>query len=533
MKRWNGWGNVNTDYPLSQSALLYLKSRLGDGDQTPDIGLDQVLSEVPASRLEDHPIITTDPEERLRHARGQSLPDWVALKSGQILTYPDGIAHPETNEDIRELYKYAKHNDVHLIPYGGGTSVVGHITPIPSDQAILTVDLSRFNKLVEFDNKSDLATIEAGIRGPELERKLRSQGFTLGHFPQSFEYSTLGGWIATRSSGQQSYYYGRIEDTFAGGHIECPEGQIDLNPVPASAAGPDLRHIFLGSEGCFGIITQATMRVRKIPEVEGFYGVFFSDWENGVSAVKQITQAGIQVSMLRLSDPFETESTFKMSGKDKLATWAGRMLKIIGFGSTRCMLIFGVTGDAKKVNIVLDQTNKIIRSYGGINTGLIIGNQWEKTRFLTPYLRNTLWEKGFAVDTLETAVSWKNLSNLIADIHQAIQEQADQNQFPVLMLTHLSHVYRNGASIYITYLFPRLKIFDELLLNWQAMKSAASKVIISNKATISHQHGIGKDHLPYMTLEKGYLGIEILKNIKATCDPNEILNPNVLITNND
>jgi alkyldihydroxyacetonephosphate synthase len=222
MRRWNGWGDDQTLYPLPESAAAYLAELVGPGQPQPDASLAYVVASVPASRLPAHPMIDTDPAGRLAHARGQSLPDWVALRAGLIDTFPDGVAYPASDEEVRALLAYARRSEARLVPYGGGTSVVGHINPLPGRRPVLTVDLGRLNRLISLDETSQLATLEAGIAGPVLENQLRARGYTLGHFPQSFEYSTLGGWIATRSSGQQSYHYGRIEELFAGGHIETP-----------------------------------------------------------------------------------------------------------------------------------------------------------------------------------------------------------------------------------------------------------------------------------------------------------------------
>jgi len=525
MKRWNGWGNIKTSYQITPSALFYLQKRIGVGTCTPDAKLADVLATIPACRLPNHSLLNINSEVRLRHSRGQSLPDWIALRSGQITSFTDAVVYPSTDNELRELFDFADENAVHLIPYGGGTSVVGHINPKSTGAATLTIDLSRFNRLLSIDKDSNLATIEAGITGPALERQLRSEGLTLGHFPQSFEYSTLGGWIATRSSGQQSYYYGRIEDTFAGGHIETPSGPIEINPVPASAAGPDLRHFFLGSEGRYGVITRATMRIQPLPEVEGFFGAFFRDWNSGLSAVRKIAQTNISVSMLRLSDAAETEITLVLSGKDKLVSWASRGLRLLGFDADRCLLIYGVTGDHNSVNCAIDQVSKIIRSNGGLLAGSIIGDQWQKSRFLSPYLRNTLWDHGYAVDTLETAIPWAKVSHLAAALKVSIIEQAEKNGIKALVFAHLSHIYRDGASIYITYILPRTQAEYDLLQIWKSIKNAASQVIISQGGTISHQHGVGQDHLPFLKAEKGEIGMDILQSVHHICDPNAILKP--------
>lgn len=523
-RRWNGWGDVERHYPLPGSAITYLEKRIGKGTIRPDASLDDVISIIPSSRLPSHPKILTNAEERLAHARGQSLPDWISLRYGKIETFPDGVAYPASEEDIQNLVDFAMQSGVCLIPYGGGTSVVGHINPPLCDKPILTIDLCQMNRLIKLSEKDHLATFEAGVCGPLLERQLRNRGYTLGHFPQSFEYSTLGGWIATRSSGQQSYFYGRIEDLFAGGHVITPSGLLDLPPYPASAAGPDLRHLILGSEGRFGILTKATVRVRRIPEVEGFYGVIFPNWEFGISTVRVIAQEKIAVSMLRLSDPMETEITLNLSGHEKLLEWAKRCARLFRWGRELCLLIIGITGTRKSFEQTYNLAMNIAKEHKGILLGSIVGEQWRKTRFATPYLRNTLWENGYAIDTLETAINWSS----VPECALAILKSIDEMEKNILAFSHLSHVYRDGASIYVTYIIPREESPEEMLNRWKAIKSAASQTILSYGGTISHQHGIGQDHLAYLVQEKSKIGMEALKRIGEAFDPQGILNPGTL-----
>jgi alkyldihydroxyacetonephosphate synthase len=529
MRRWNGWGDPNTHYPFPDSAASFLAERIGMGTPAPDASLEQALESVPASRLPAHPAVRTEALERLMHARGQSLPDWVALRSGQIGTFPDGVAYPQDETEVRALLNFARQAGILVIPYGGGTSVVGHINPLPSQAPVLTIDLGRLNRLLELDEASRLATFGAGVRGPELERQLNQKGFTLGHFPQSFELSTLGGWAATRSSGQQSYHYGRIEDLFAGGQMETPSGPLDLPALPASAAGPDLRQLVLGSEGRLGIITRATVRIRLRPEFEAFYGVFFPEWEQGVQAVRQMAQEGVGLSMMRLSNPRETETTLALSGKDALVGWAERGLKLLGFGAERCLLVFGVTGRAQAATAGRHRAQSIARAHGGLFTGQTVGKLWRKSRFLTPYLRNTLWERGYAVDTLETALPWREVLPAAAAIQMALQTSLEKMGERAWVFAHLSHVYADGASIYVTYLFRRAADPDETLARWAAMKSAASQVITAFRGTISHQHGVGLDHAPYLTAEKGPLGVEVLRQLAQALDPDGMMNPGKLI----
>ncbi len=529
MIRWNGWGDETTIYPLPPSAERYLALHIGEGTSIPDAAFTQVVASVPPSRFTSQPFISVDPAERLRHARGQSLPDWIALRSGRIGVFPDGVAYPASEDEVRSAIRFARDVGAKLIPFGGGSSVVGHINPVHGDAAVITLDLTRLNRLFHFDGMSRLATFEAGVRGPDLESQLRARGCTLGHYPQSFEFSTLGGWIATRSSGQQSYHYGRIENLFAGGRVQTPIGDLDLPPLPASAAGPDLRQMILGSEGRFGVITRAILRVRSLPQHENFYAIFFRDWASGIEAVREIAQQGVGVSMLRLSDPQETETTLALAGRDQLVAWADRGLRALRYGSERCLLIFGVTGDEHVFGRARAQTMDVARAHGGLFVGDMIGKLWRKNRFLAPYLRNTLWEKGYALDTLETALPWSSVSSAAAAIKVAIRSAMEETGERVLVFAHLSHVYADGASIYVTYLYRRSSDPDETLHCWQRMKGAASKAIVEHGGTISHQHGVGLDHAPYLAAEKGEVGMTLLEATRRTLDPDGLLNPKKLI----
>jgi alkyldihydroxyacetonephosphate synthase len=529
MRRWNGWGEEHTIYPLPDEAARYLERAIGPGRPAQDAALERVMASVPASRLPPHPLITVDTGERLRHARGQSLPDWVALRSGRLSSFPDGIAYPSTDEEVRSLLAYAVKAGGCLIPYGGGTSVVGHINPLPDGAPAATMDLSRMNRLLSLDEDSHLATFEAGVRGPDLESQLAARGFTLGHFPQSFEFSTLGGWIASRSTGQQSYYYGRIEALFAAGHLESPAGPLDLPALPASAAGPDIRHLVLGSEGRLGVITRAIVRVRARPEAESFYGIFFRDWASAAEAVRQLAQSAMPVSMLRLSDPLETETTLALSGRERLIGWANRGLRAFRYGGERCLLILGLTGSRLSVDNTLTWAGPLCRANGGLFPIAAIGRMWAKTRFLAPYLRNTLWERGYALDTVETAVPWVGVLPTAEAVKGAIRSAFESHGEKSLAFSHLSHVYNDGASVYTTFLFRCAPDPDETIEWWRAAKAAASQVIVRHGGTISHQHGVGTDHAPYLEAEKGRLGLAALEAVRRTFDPDGLMNPGKLL----
>ena len=530
MRRWNGWGDDAIDYPVPHSATRFLEQRIGAGHGKPSARLADVVATIAPSRLPPHPLADRDPEARLRHARGQSLPNWIAMRSGRIGTVPDGVARPTTREQVRELLDYATHTGVRLIPYGGGTSVVGHVDPPAGDAPVLTVSMARCNGLLRFDEISQLATFGAGVAGPDLEAQLRARGFTLGHFPQSFEYSTVGGWIATRSSGQQSLGYGRIEQLFAGGRVEAPAGTLELPPYPASAAGPDLREIVLGSEGRLGIITEATLRVSPLPERERFYAVFLPAFADGLAAVRELVQARLPLSMLRLSTAVETETTLRLAGHERLIQALERVLAMQGAGPEKCMLLLGFTGRKSLVTSARKDAIAIAGAHRGMRAGgAVVGKQWQRSRFRVPYLRNALWDAGYAADTLETATRWSQLPRLVQAVEAALEHALTEGGERVHVFTHLSHFYPDGASLYTTYLFRLAADPDETLHRWQALKGAASRAIVAHGGTISHHHGVGTDNAPYLAAEKGELGMHVLRDLCARFDPGGLLNPGKLV----
>ena len=370
MRLWNGWGTENSDLLMELNSGLrnLLQALVGPATPLGEATLEQVMAKVPVSRAPAHPLIDTDPETRVRHARGQSLPDWLAMHSGDVDSFPDAVAVPENSQQVRELLIYARDNGLDVIPYGGGTSVVGHINPEISPRPILTIDMSAMNQLIHFDRDSQLATFGAGTAGPELEAQLQKEGYTLGHFPQSWELSTVGGWVASRSSGQQSLHYGRIENMFAGGSIETLAGTLEIPTIPASSAGPDIREMILGSEGRIGIITEVVVRVTKLPEEESFQVVFFPSWEVGLQAARELIQQRIALSMVRLSNPLETTSLLYMgAGDDSSGVVAlETALAEKGIGAGKVMMTFGVTGSARHCATAKEMALDHCTSLGGL-----------------------------------------------------------------------------------------------------------------------------------------------------------------------
>ena len=529
MRRWNGWGDDAESFHLPETAAPFLDAAVGTSKPPRDATLTEICLVVPASRLPPHSHVSTEASDRVRHARGQSLPDWVAVRSGRIDTFPDGVAHPSSAAEVRELMAWAGEVGARVIPYGGGTSVVGHVNPLASDEPVLTLDLGALDALLSFDEKSQLATFGAGVRGPVLESRLNEKGYTLGHFPQSFELSTLGGWIATRSSGQQSIRYGRIEQLFAGGRMESPAGELELPCFPASAAGPDLRELVLGSEGRLGILTEATVRVARQPEKEDFHAIFFPGWEEGLEATRRLAQAGLPLAMLRLSTAEETATNLAMAGHQRLLSALEKGLSVFGAGERKCMLVVGFAGRSRMVDAARKEALSIAKDEGGLHVGKTFGAQWHKNRFKAPYLRNELWERGYAVDTFETALTWTKVPAYVAAITAAIRDGLADEGERVHVFTHLSHLYPTGSSAYTTYLFRLDKDPEVTLRRWRRLKEAASKTIVERGGTISHQHGIGVDHKEYLEAEKGPLGMQALGEACRLFDPAGILNPGKLI----
>ncbi len=529
MKRWNGWGDQAVRVELGATAERLLEEWVGPGTPPRDAPLDEVVHTVPPSRLPSAAGIATDAAERVRHARGHSLPDWVALRSGRIGRFPDGVAYPSDAAAVRAVIAYAREVGARLIPWGGGTSVVGHVNPAPGDAPVLTVDLSRLTGLRRFDETSRLATFGAGVRGPDLEAELRARGYTLGHFPQSWEFSTLGGWIVTRSSGQQSLAYGRIEQLFAGATIESPAGELELPVFPASAAGADLREAVLGSEGRLGIVTEATMRISPVPEEEAFHGVFFPDWEMGLAAARGIVQARIPLSLLRLMNARETATAMAMSGRESLPGPLRLLFNLRGIGEERCMMLLGASGLRRRVRAARREALALATRHGGIPVGRAPGRRWKRERFRSAYLRNALWEAGYAVDTMETAAAWGRIPGLAASLEGAARSALDPLGERTHAFTHLSHVYPTGSSVYTTVLFRLAAEPEETLHRWRLIKDAASRAILAHGGTISHQHGVGTAHRDHLSAEKGGLGIAAIRAVCSAFDPAGIMNPGKLL----
>jgi alkyldihydroxyacetonephosphate synthase len=521
---WSGWGDPNHRVELSESVLALLRNGLGVRRENPPPGS---IDEVPLTRsrlspevaralaeVVDEPHLLTDHATRVRHAVGRSTFDLLALRSGQPLPAPDAVLMPEDHAQVLAVLERCSEHRVAVVPFGGGTSVVGGLTPDADAFAgLVALDLRRLDSLLVIDSDSRLAELQPGLRGPEAERHLAERGFTIGHFPQSFEYATLGGFAAARSSGQASAGYGRFDDLVARLRVATPRGSLELGRAPRSAAGPDLRQLVLGSEGAFGVITSLQVRIRPAPERRGYEGWRFASFADGMRTLRGLAQDGPLPTVLRLSDEAETAMNLARPDQVGQAQEPG------------CLAITGYEGGAPEVERLREATSDVLRRAGATPVPEA-GEGWAAGRYHGPYLRDALIDAGALVETLETAAFWSRLPELYRATAEALRETLSSLGTPPVVLCHISHVYATGASLYFTIACAQS---DDPTAQWRQAKDAASQAILAAGGTISHHHGVGRDHREWLRQEVGELGVGVLAAVKRELDPEGILNPGVLI----
>ena len=466
--------------------------------------------------------VRTDHGSRLIHAAGKGYPDLISMRSDRKVPAPDAVVYPASHSEIRSLLKICSKVGIAVVPFGGGTSVVGGVTPLKGKfDSVITLDLGRMRELISLDERSRTAVFSAGLRGPELEHLLRERGFTLGHFPQSFEYSTVGGWVATRSAGQASSGYGRIDEKLLGAKLAAPAGELDLFTRPASAAGPDLRSLVAGSEGAFGVISEVALEVSPAPEVTRFDAWMLPSFESAADALKGLAQAGLAPEIARSSDEAETElalaSASVEGAKGKL--FEG-YLKSRGAASGS-LVILGWEGATGTIDSRRREVLSLLKPFGAVGLGAGAGRSWARSRFQTPYLRDHLMARGVMVETLETATTWSNLMHLYRGVGQALSEHA-----PVVGC-HISHLYQSGASLYFTFVAPQ--DIESPWEQWHDAKTAACEAVVAHGGTITHHHAIGIDHKKFLKQEDGAAGVTALKAVKASLDPAGVMNPGKLL----
>lgn len=459
--------------------------------------------------------VSTEHRDRLRHAGGKSTPDLLRRRAEGPQDAPDAVVLPADHEQVLAVLAACAEHGIAVVPFGGGTSVVGGLDPARGRfDAVVALDLCRLDTVADIDPVSGTATLGAGLTGPQAEKLLAAHGLSLGHFPQSFEFASIGGFAATRSSGQASAGYGRFDDMIQRLRIATPGGTLDIGRAPASAAGPDLRELFAGSEGTLGVITEVTLRVHPIPETVAYQAWSFPDFATGAAALRTVVQAGAAPTVLRLSDEAETGLNLARSGD------------IGGAAVTGCLAVTTVEGTAAHVAARGAEAAALLAAAGGTALGEKPAREWEHGRFAAPYLRDALLDVGILCETLETATTWANLANLKAKVTAALTDSLTAQGTPALVMGHISHTYPTGASLYFTVVAKQL---DDPITQWQHAKRAAGDAIVAAGGTITHHHAVGADHRAWITDEIGELGVRVLRAVKQAVDPVGILNPGKLI----
>lgn len=455
-----------------------------------------------------------EPAARVGHMRGKSTLDLLRIRARDTGDAPDLVVYPGSHDEVLEVLRICSERRIAVVPFGGGTSVVGGLEPDSQGFAgVVALDVRRLDALLALDEESRIAELEPGLRGPQAEALLGERGFTIGHFPQSFEYATLGGFAAARSSGQTSAGYGRFDELVVRLRVATPAGTLSLGRAPKSADGPDLRQLILGSEGALGVITSLGVTVRPSPAARVYDGWRFASFAVGARALRRLAQDGPRPTVLRLSD--EAETALNLARPGELGSGGGG----------DCLAVVGYEGTTEGVSGTRIATASVLRDCGG-RPDPDAGEGWARDRYRGPYLRDALLDAGALVETLETATFWSQLMDVYAAVSGALRESLTEQGTAPVILCHISHVYASGASLYFTVGCAQL---DDPVQQWRRAKAAASEAIIASGAAISHHHGVGRDHLTWYGREIGSLGVEALRAVKGQLDPAGILNPGILI----
>lgn len=531
------WGAPPTPVELTDEAQKFLLETLGAPNPSPSVTLADVdvrPSGLAGGHLTAMAVIVGDAgistagSDRLGHAAGCSLRDYLELRQGTVVSPPDAVVRPANHDQVRELLAYCSNNRIAVVPFGGGTSVVGGVSRDADAHGVaIAVAFDRMAEVIDIDEASLTVTVGPGITGPVLERILGSRELTLGHLPQSWERATIGGYIATRSAGQASTGYGRSDEMVEALRVATPMGDLHLGRGPKSAAGPDLRQLFIGSEGALGIITEVTLRIRRKPSLAKYEGLMFPSYEAGVAAFQDLAQMRLTSDVMRLSDVEETTATLTISGptgrvKDVFERYTD-LRKVSG----GCLSILGWEGHSRLLMAARRRAAwAVLHEHGAASLGGSVGESWRKHRFDGPYLRDELLDRGFIVETLETATHWATIDQLRRAVQSALAGELTTDSTRPYVMSHVSHVYETGGSLYFTVIVPAT---DAPIAQWGKAKAAACDAIMANEGTITHHHAIGRDHAPWLEQEIGTEGVRILRAVKSCVDPEGVLNPGVLI----
>jgi alkyldihydroxyacetonephosphate synthase len=536
--RWWGWGEGDRAPALGARELRFVKDAVGIAARPrPPVALAHVRLEpsrlsatalAPLRAILGEGGVRVDHGERVLHAGGKGYVDLLRMRAGEPLGAPDAVLHPRGHEQLRALLAHCARASLAVVPFGGGTSVVGGVAPLRGEHdGVVALDTGAMNGVLALDRESLTVTVQAGVRGPALERHLAARGLTLGHFPQSFEYVSLGGCAATRSAGQASTGYGAIEKMVLGLRLAAPAAEIELPAVPASAAGPALRQLLIGSEGTLGVIGELSLRVRRAPARRIYEGVFFAEFAAGVAWLRELASEHALPDVARLSDEHETRSSLALAGAGGVKGRVGRAYVNARGYRDGCLAIVGFEGTHEDVALRRARAHALARAHGGLAVGRSPGEAWLRSRFAAPYLRDELLTHGVMVETLETATQWSRVRALHRDVGEALAQALARAGAPGLVMCHVSHVYESGASLYFTFLAQQREGAE--IAQWRAVKEAASRAIVAGGGTITHHHAVGVDHAPWMTREVGAGGVAALRALKAELDPAGVMNPGKLL----
>ena len=548
--KWWGWGleDVSFSHEDKPGLAPFLQEHLGldvaretaaacgfDELDIPEPTLDTRLrAALEAAVGAEH--VSTDALDRVVHARGKSLRDIVRQRRGDIPRMPDVVVRPADEEAVAAVLAAALEADAVVIAFGGGSSISGSLeAPADERRTIVSVDLGRLDRVLAVDPASRLARVQAGVFGPHLEAQLDAQGFTMGHFPDSFTHSTLGGWIATRSSGMQSDRYGDIADITRGLRVVTPSGTLVTRPVPSQSTGPSVREMVLGSEGRLGLITEATVQVRRRPEERVILGYLFGSFTAGMAAMTEIAASEFSPSVTRISDAPETAFSFATrkasTPLDRVKSKALQtfLTRRKGFDlAEMCLSFIGYEGSAGHVAAERKGVGAIVARHGGVCIGASPGALYDQKKFDTPYIRDFLLDRGAIGDVSETAAPWSALMPLYdtarSRVHAAFAELGVQGY----LMCHLSHSYHAGACLYFTFAFEAAAGRDELE-QYDVVKRVLQQSFVDTAGTLSHHHAVGTEHAAWLEEDISAPGVKLLEALFAGADPGANLNPGKIV----
>ncbi|HPG92427.1 MAG TPA: FAD-binding oxidoreductase [Clostridia bacterium] len=465
---------------------------------------------------------STGDYDRLSVAYGKTMYDVLRLRHKQIDSLPDLVLYPSERKEVEKIVEYCSKNKIPVYVYGGGSSVTRGVEPVKGG---VSLDMRKnYNKVVSFNEVDQTITVQTGMSGPDLEKHLNNameefgavRPYTCGHFPQSFEYSSVGGWVVTRGAGQNSTYYGKIEDIVLSQKYATPVGNIETSPYPREATGPNLNQIMMGSEGTFGVLTEVTLRVfRYMPKNRKRFSFIFRDWETAQQAAREMMQCECGYSsVFRLSDPEETSLMLHLYNVDE--TPLRYLFKLGGFKDmSRCLFLGFTDGEKGFSRNVAKNIKRIARRYGGMSLTGYVCRSWEKGRFNDPYLRDTMQDFGIVTDTLECTVNWSNMAQVHRDVREVCHKLPD-----TIVTTHMSHCYPQGANLYFIFI-TKMNGVNEFLRYHSSILDAIQK----SGASMSHHHGIGKMFAPWLEGQIGKREYDVFRTLKDHFDPDYVMNP--------